>query len=81
MTNYLFDTNHASWLMAQEDSLVARVRQAQADGAAQVIGSPVVPVLDKDPFEKPLMLGEELTKRLCQEGSGLGHAIAETLVV
>ena len=22
MTNYLLDTNHASWLMAQQDSLV-----------------------------------------------------------
>jgi tRNA(fMet)-specific endonuclease VapC len=32
MTNYLFDTNHASWLMAQKDSLVACLRQAQADG-------------------------------------------------
>ena len=32
MTNYLLDTNHASWLMAQKDSLVARLRQAQADG-------------------------------------------------
>ena len=32
MTNYLLDTNHASWLMAQRDSLVSRMRQAQADG-------------------------------------------------
>lgn len=32
MTNYLLDINHVSWLMAQRDSLVARLRQAQADG-------------------------------------------------
>lgn len=32
MTNYLLDTNHASWLMAQKDSLVTRLRQAQAEG-------------------------------------------------
>ncbi len=33
MTNYLLDTNHASWLMAQQEPIVARVSQAQADGA------------------------------------------------
>jgi tRNA(fMet)-specific endonuclease VapC len=32
MTNYLIDTNHAGWLMAQQDSLIARLRQAQAAG-------------------------------------------------
>ncbi len=32
MTSYLLDTNHVSWLMAQRDSLVARLRQAQAAG-------------------------------------------------
>jgi tRNA(fMet)-specific endonuclease VapC len=32
MTNYLLDTNHASWLMARRKSLVARLQQAQADG-------------------------------------------------
>jgi tRNA(fMet)-specific endonuclease VapC len=32
MTNYLLDTNHASWLMAQQESIVARLRQAQATG-------------------------------------------------
>jgi len=32
MTNYLLDTNHAGWLMAQQDSLIARLRQAQAAG-------------------------------------------------
>ena len=32
MTNYLLDTNHAGWLMAQQDSLIARMRQAQAAG-------------------------------------------------
>ncbi len=32
MTNYLLDTNHASWLMAQQGPIVARLRQAQADG-------------------------------------------------
>jgi len=31
--NYLLDTNHASWLMAQWDTIVTRMRQAQADGA------------------------------------------------
>jgi predicted nucleic acid-binding protein len=31
--NYLLDTNHASWLMAQRDTIVTRMRQAQADGA------------------------------------------------
>ena len=33
MTNYLLDTNHASWLMAQQGPIVARLRQAQATGA------------------------------------------------
>ncbi len=32
MTNYLLDTNHASWLMAQQSSIVARLHQSQADG-------------------------------------------------
>ena len=32
MANYLLDTNHASWLMAQRDSLASRMRQARADG-------------------------------------------------
>ena len=32
MTNYLLDANHAGWLMAQQDSLIARLRQAQAAG-------------------------------------------------
>ena len=32
MTNYLLDTNHASWLMAQQGPIVARMRQAQATG-------------------------------------------------
>jgi tRNA(fMet)-specific endonuclease VapC len=32
MTNYLLDTNHASWLMAQREPLVARLRQAQTTG-------------------------------------------------
>ena len=32
MTNYLLDTNHASWLMAQQEPIVARLRQAQAAG-------------------------------------------------
>ena len=32
MTNYLLDTNHASWLMAQQGPIVARLRQAQATG-------------------------------------------------
>ncbi|MEA3345639.1 MAG: hypothetical protein U9Q78_05255 [Chloroflexota bacterium] len=32
MTNYLLDTNHASWLMAKKDSLVAHLHQAQANG-------------------------------------------------
>mgnify|MGYP001126327246 CR=1 FL=1 len=32
MTNYLLDTNHASWLMAQQAPIVARLRQAQAAG-------------------------------------------------
>jgi tRNA(fMet)-specific endonuclease VapC len=30
--NYLLDTNHASWLMAQREPIVARMRQAQAAG-------------------------------------------------
>jgi tRNA(fMet)-specific endonuclease VapC len=33
MTSYLLDTNHASWLMARQESIVARLRQAQASGA------------------------------------------------
>jgi tRNA(fMet)-specific endonuclease VapC len=33
MTSYLLDTNHASWLMAQQGPIVARLRQAQADGS------------------------------------------------
>ncbi len=33
MKNYLLDTNHASWLMARHDHIVARLRQAQADGS------------------------------------------------
>ena len=33
MTNYLLDTNHASWLMAQREPIVTRMRQAQANGA------------------------------------------------
>jgi tRNA(fMet)-specific endonuclease VapC len=33
MMNYLLDTNHASWLMAQRNTIVARMSQAQADGA------------------------------------------------
>ena len=32
MMNYLLDTNHASWLMAQQGPIVARLRQAQAAG-------------------------------------------------
>ncbi len=32
MTKYLLDTNHAGWLMAQQDSLIVRMRQAQAGG-------------------------------------------------
>jgi len=32
MTNYLLDTNHASWLMAQQAPIVARLRQAQTAG-------------------------------------------------
>ncbi len=32
MSNYLLDTNHASWLMAQQEPIVARLRQAQAVG-------------------------------------------------
>ena len=32
MMNYLLDTNHASWLMAQQVPIVARLRQAQAGG-------------------------------------------------
>ena len=32
MTNYLLDTNHASWLMTQQGPIVARLRQAQAAG-------------------------------------------------
>lgn len=33
MTSYLLDTNHASWLMARQESIVARLHQAQASGA------------------------------------------------
>jgi hypothetical protein len=33
MTNYLLDTNHASWLMARQDSIVARLHQAQAESS------------------------------------------------
>jgi tRNA(fMet)-specific endonuclease VapC len=33
MTSYLLDTNHASWLMARQESIVARLDQAQASGA------------------------------------------------
>ncbi|MFO7918900.1 MAG: type II toxin-antitoxin system VapC family toxin [Anaerolineae bacterium] len=29
MTDYLLDTNHASWLLARQESVVARVREAQ----------------------------------------------------
>ena len=51
MTNYLFDTNHASWLMARQAHIVARLRQSQAAGdqfgipvtAARVEGKPVPP--------------------------------------
>ena len=32
MMNYLLDTNHASWLMAQQGPIVARLHQAQAAG-------------------------------------------------
>jgi predicted nucleic acid-binding protein len=32
MTDYLLDTNHASKLMAQEEPIVSRVRQAQVGG-------------------------------------------------
>ncbi len=32
MTNYLLDTNHASWLLAQQETVVTRMRQAQAAG-------------------------------------------------
>jgi tRNA(fMet)-specific endonuclease VapC len=32
MTNYLLDTNHASWLMAQREPIVTRMRQAQTAG-------------------------------------------------
>ena len=32
MTDYLLDTNHASWLMAQQEPIVVRLRQAQAAG-------------------------------------------------
>jgi tRNA(fMet)-specific endonuclease VapC len=32
MMNYLLDTNHVSWLMAQREPIVARMRQAQAAG-------------------------------------------------
>ena len=30
--NYLLDTNHASWLMARQDALVSRLRQAGEQG-------------------------------------------------
>ena len=33
MTNYLLDTNHASWLMARQEPIVTRLRQAQTSGA------------------------------------------------
>jgi tRNA(fMet)-specific endonuclease VapC len=33
MTNYLLDTNHASWLMARQEPIVTRLRQAQNSGA------------------------------------------------
>ena len=32
MTNYLLDTNHASWLMTQQAPILARLRQAQTAG-------------------------------------------------
>jgi len=32
MNDYLLDTNHASWLMAQQEPIVVRLRQAQAAG-------------------------------------------------
>jgi tRNA(fMet)-specific endonuclease VapC len=32
MTDYLLDTNHASWLMTQQESSIARLREAQATG-------------------------------------------------
>ena len=32
MINYLLDTNHASWLLAQQGPIVAHVHQAQAAG-------------------------------------------------
>ncbi len=32
MMNYLLDTNHASWLMAQREPIVTRMRQAQTAG-------------------------------------------------
>ena len=32
MMNYLLDTNHASLLMAQQDPIVAHLREAQAGG-------------------------------------------------
>lgn len=32
MTNYLLDTNHASWLMARKEPIVTRLHQAQTDG-------------------------------------------------
>ena len=32
MNSYLLDTNHAAWLMSQQEPIVARVRQARAAG-------------------------------------------------
>jgi len=32
VTNYLLDTNHASWLMAQQSPIVVRLHQAQTAG-------------------------------------------------
>lgn len=32
MTDYLLDTNHASWLMARQEFFVSRINQAQTDG-------------------------------------------------
>lgn len=32
MTDYLLDTNHVSWLLAQQSSLITRIRQAQVNG-------------------------------------------------
>jgi tRNA(fMet)-specific endonuclease VapC len=42
MADYLLDTNHASWLMARQEPMVARLRQAQAAGAQFGISTTVL---------------------------------------